>query len=112
MRGAARVRLCYTLAKNARRAASGRNITRSLLAKAISKARAEGDQTVRAAGGAEVVDGMGFGDVIIRGEAGVRLGWGWGFIVRDDCVGTGFRDTGVSMLVMERVFYYYKPLRE
>ena len=26
----------------------------------------------------------------------------WGFIVRDDCVGTGFsRDTGVSVLVME-----------
>ena len=79
---------------------------------AYSKSCAEGAQTVRAgeAGRAEVIDDMGFGDVIIRGGVGVEfhsISYVW---VRD------LEYIGVSMLVMEQVFYYlsmgYKPLRE
>ena len=43
-----------------------------------------------------MVDGTGFG--------GFYGGLALGFIVRDNCVGTGFRDTGV--FVMEQVFHF------
>ena len=73
---------------------------------ALVKAHAEGAQAERRTGGRTriVVDRTGFGEV---------LGGGGGFIVRDSCVGTGFKDTMV--FVMEQVFFVvmgYKPLRE
>ena len=66
------------------------------LAKRLVKARAEGAQAVygRRAGRKSLM--------IRVLERLLGMGWVWGFIVRDVCVDTGFRDTWV--FVMEQVF--------
>ena len=84
--GVRRVLLFYTHAKNARRAASWRNITCGVLSAYIVKALSlkELSEAVRAAGWRTkmVFDGTCFGEVIGGGGAGFH----------SMCLGTGYRD--------------------